>query len=424
MNENIRNNLAAGLLLSITLVGLTACGGGSDARELREAVTVNELGITSIDVTSANPIVEVSGVEIYTATAQIDSGASTLDVTDQVRWSTTDSSVASVSQSGKATALSNGMVTVIAELADLRGSKDLIASDAVLQSIDVSSDVVGGGRSVGVCTYGHQLTATGNYADSYGPRTITNLVAWSSSAEEIAEVDEFGKIKTLKDGIATMTATRKGVSSDTPTPWVLTVLDNLVSVVITPQNPTVSVGSDLQFSAAGTYADDSVADITPTVTWSSANVDASTPLYLDVSDLETEKGLAEGKGAGDATVTAVCNSTTLATVTSATVKVEAAVTVVDVEISGSMRVNLSDSPVQLVATLQNSDSTTAGIVTDSDDIDWRIGDTIEGVAATVSNVSGSKGEVTFTALGKTEIKVLYDDGINEPFDDTITFIVE
>lgn len=421
MNAMMTNKLTVIIWLLMGFGALSACGNSSDARKFHEAVLANDLGIVSIEVTSTNDIVEVDGEENYTATATLDSGA-TLDVSDRVRWSTSDSSVAGISQSGKAIALANGMIEVRAELADLSDTRDLIVSDAPLTSIDVSSDIVGGGQSVGVCSSGYQLTATGNYDDSYGPRTITHLVTWASNAPEIADVDSSGIIVTYKDGTAPLLASRNTVSS---TPWELDVEDNLTSVVITPAVSSLSVGNSQQFIATGTYVGPSTAVITPSVTWSASNTDGSTSGdYLGISNEAATKGLATALAAGDATVTAVCASTTAALVTDATVTVTVAVKVADVKISGTTRVDSNDSsPVQLVATLINNDSTTAGIVTDSDDIVWRVGETIEGVAATVSNVSGSKGEVSFTGAGKTEIKVTYDDGVND-YNDTITFTVD
>jgi len=54
----------------------------------------------------------------------------------------------------------------------------------------------------------------------------------------------------------------------------------LVSIAITPANPTVPVGTSQQFTATGTYSDNSTANLTASVTWASgtpanANINAS-----------------------------------------------------------------------------------------------------------------------------------------------------
>ena len=50
----------------------------------------------------------------------------------------------------------------------------------------------------------------------------------------------------------------------------------LTSIEVTPMNPTVSAGSNLQFSATGHYADGSSRDITADVEWSSSFIDEIT----------------------------------------------------------------------------------------------------------------------------------------------------
>ena len=55
----------------------------------------------------------------------------------------------------------------------------------------------------------------------------------------------------------------------------------LVSIAVTPASPSIATGADKQFTATGTYADASTADLTSSVTWASdtpsvATIDATT----------------------------------------------------------------------------------------------------------------------------------------------------
>lgn len=80
----------------------------------------------------------------------------------------------------------------------------------------------------------------------------------------------------------------------------------LVSIAVTPPNPSISEGTTQQFSATGTYTDSSSQDLTSSSTWSSSNTTAAT---MNAS------GLATGLTAGSSTIAAafgtISGSTTL-----------------------------------------------------------------------------------------------------------------
>ena len=83
----------------------------------------------------------------------------------------------------------------------------------------------------------------------------------------------------------------------------------LVSVSVTPTNPSISVGAHQQFTATGTYSDGSHQDLTNSATWTS-----SSPSIATISST----GLATGVAAGSTTIKAASgsiNGTTSLTVT-------------------------------------------------------------------------------------------------------------
>jgi hypothetical protein len=86
----------------------------------------------------------------------------------------------------------------------------------------------------------------------------------------------------------------------------------LTSIAVTPANPTVTAGATQQFTAVGTYQDNSTQDISTHVSWNSTNTTAATI---------NSAGLATGQAAGSSTVTASLNGITS---NSATVTVQAA----------------------------------------------------------------------------------------------------
>jgi hypothetical protein len=86
----------------------------------------------------------------------------------------------------------------------------------------------------------------------------------------------------------------------------------LKSIAVTPATPSTPAGTTVQFTATGTYSDNSVKNITGSVTWASATTTAATV---------NSSGLATAVAAGSSTISAtsggIVGSTTL-TVTAAT----------------------------------------------------------------------------------------------------------
>jgi hypothetical protein len=80
----------------------------------------------------------------------------------------------------------------------------------------------------------------------------------------------------------------------------------LVSIAVTPANPTITSGADQQFTATGTYSDSTTADLTSTLTWASGTTSVATI---------TTNGLAHAVAPGQSTISAtlgtVSGSTTL-----------------------------------------------------------------------------------------------------------------
>ena len=89
----------------------------------------------------------------------------------------------------------------------------------------------------------------------------------------------------------------------------------LVSITVTPPNPSISVGANPQFTATGTYSDATTKKITTSVTWRSSDTGVAT-----ISNATGSKGLATAMRAGSTTIEATLgdiSGETAMTVTSA-----------------------------------------------------------------------------------------------------------
>ena len=140
-----------------------------------------------------------------------------------------------------------------------------------------------------------QFTATGTYSDS-STQNLTGLATWSSSSATVATITTGGLATGIGPGGTTIQATVGSISGSTN----LTVTSPaLVSIVVTPANPTVVAGATQQFTATGTYSDESTQNLTGSVTWSSTNTAAATI---------TSGGLATGVATGTTTIQATSGS--------------------------------------------------------------------------------------------------------------------
>src|SRR6185369_10064344 len=88
----------------------------------------------------------------------------------------------------------------------------------------------------------------------------------------------------------------------------------LQSIAVTPANPSLAKGLTQQFTATGTFSDNSTEDLTAQVTWASATPATAT---IDSSGLAT--AIALGTSTISATLGGVTGSTVL-TVTAATLQ--------------------------------------------------------------------------------------------------------
>jgi trimeric autotransporter adhesin len=91
----------------------------------------------------------------------------------------------------------------------------------------------------------------------------------------------------------------------------------LVSISVTPASPSIAVGAQEQFTATGTFSDNSTQDITTSVTWASTNtgvatIGAATGLATGVSPGTTQISATQGSIVSPAdTLTVAADATTL-----------------------------------------------------------------------------------------------------------------
>lgn len=261
------------------------------------ALTVTNATITGIVVTP-NPVkIPISGSQALAATGQF-SDSSSQNITSTVTWSSDNTSVATVGNSGSATGVASGIAAGSANVsaafsfagASATGTVPVSVSSSTPTQLSVtpSSSTVAPGAI-------QQLDATATWSD--GSSEIVNTQAsWSSSNSQIATVNIGGTVTGQSQGLAKITATFGGASG---TASVAVEGSGLESITITPQNAKVPEGIQLPFTAQGNFANGSI-DLTTGVTWTSSD-----PSVATISNGPGGFGVATGGStAGSTTITA------------------------------------------------------------------------------------------------------------------------
>ncbi len=269
--------------------------------ETTGTLTVNAAALVSIAVTPANPSIAKGLTEPFTATGTYTDN-STQNLTSQVTWVSAITSVATINSAGLATAVGTGTSSISAALNGISGSTVLTVSAAVLASIAVTP----ANPSIAAGTK-QQFAATGTYTDN-STQDLTSQVTWASATTSVATINSAGLATGVGAGTSNISAKFNGITGST----VLTVsAASLLSIAVTPGGPSIDKGLTEQFTATGTYSDNSTQNVTGLVTWSS---DTTTVATI------TAGGLATGAGVGTSTIIASLNGvmgSTILTVTPA-----------------------------------------------------------------------------------------------------------
>lgn len=301
-------------------------------------LTVSAAALVSLAVAPTSPTIALGLEQAFTATGTY-TDASVQDLTTAVTWSSSATSVATISNApgteGRATSAAIGTTTIAAFHAGsgLSASTDLTVSAATLVSIAIlpAADTAALGLD-------RQFTATGTFTDN-STQDLTQSVTWASSSTGVATISNAvgskGLATTVGVGSTTISATQPVAGTTANTSFTVTAAE-LVSIAVTPANPSVVAGQTQQFTATGTYTDSSTANLTTAVTWSS-----SATSFATVSNAAGSNGLATAIDAGNATITATDPATSIAAGTTLTVTQAPPVATASPQVTGATYAGLT-----------------------------------------------------------------------------------
>jgi len=303
---------------ALTISGTNLVGAGTgDATATITATYQGQTATAPVTIHGNNPLVSISidnvptiplaiGQTVNLVATGVFADKSKQDVTAQATWASSAATVATVGNTGttkgQVTGVAAGSFTVTATVGTIVGtsSQMTVSGTKKLVSIQItpSQPTIQQGRP------NIPFTATGTYDDN-STGDVTQQATWSSSDISILTVvasgATAGRVTTVAPGQATVTATVGAISGTDA----VTVTRSALRT-ITVDGPSVLVVSSPQsFTALGTYADGTTADLTGTVTWSSSNT-----AIVGVSNAAATPGLATGIAAGTAIVRAAFSGVT------------------------------------------------------------------------------------------------------------------
>ena len=365
---------AAALLLAFTGF-IAGCGGGGGGGGSPPPATLSSVSVSAADATL------VAGLtDQFSATGVYSDGSK--QALSSVTWTSSNTSVATVSATGLVTGVGAGTATITATSAGVAGTLSLPVTAATLVSIGVTPATT----LAMVQTQTEQFTATGIYSDN-SKQNLTSKVTWSSATTTVATVSAAGIVTADGVGSSVITATLGSVSGKATVTVTAPVLE---SITVTPASPSVAKGLTQQFTATGNYTNNLHQDLTATVTWSSATTSAVTI---------TSAGLATAAGVGSSKITATMGSISGSTTMTVTAAVVVSIAVTAPTNTTPLTPGIPKGTTQqFVATGTYSDTTVQTITTTAI---WSSSNT---AYATVSNSPGTEGLATGVGQGAATIK--------------------
>ncbi len=168
-------------------------------------LSVGAPALVSIAVTPATATIALGSSQQYQAVGTYSDG-STQNVTTLLTWSSATPAVATVTNTGLATGLSQGTATLTGGFEAISASVTMTVAAPNLASITIVPNAAS--LSIGTT---QQLSATGNYTDG-STQNLTTSTTWASSNSNVIGVSSNGLATAVATGNATITATSGSTS--------------------------------------------------------------------------------------------------------------------------------------------------------------------------------------------------------------------
>ena len=348
-------------LVTAVAIGTATVTATSGSAKATAPVSVTQVA-TSVTLTP-NTLNFVSQGDTATLSASVKDAGGTVIADVMVEWSTSDSTIVTISSGGLVTSIGNGTATVTAASG---------AASSLGDTTQLTDTVSSRGDT-------RQLTGTTEDVAENEINAVT--VTWATSNSPVATVSSGGLATAVTN--ATDTAA-SGMAKGTAA---VTVTQVVVSITLSdPALSFTALGDTTRLTARGRDANDSTI-VSPTVSWATSDT-----LVATIS----AEGLVTSVSNGSATITA----TSAAATDTATITV--AQMAANIELTDTvLRLFTLGDTTRLTATVKDSNDSTMASAT----VNWDISDALiatisaEGLVTSVSN-----GSATITATSGEAIR--------------------
>ena len=342
-------------------------------------VIVVDTTLQSISIQTVAPV--PVGQTVNLVATGVFADGSKQDVTSQATWTSSDPTIASVGDTattkGQVTGVAAGTVTVTATIQTSTGPVSgtvqitVVAKKITSIGITPAQPILQKGVT-------QAFKATAVYDDN-STGDVTQQATWSTDDASVLSVVATGATAGLATakaaGSTTITATVGAVSGQTS---VRVTAPPLTSITVNPATATMSVNTTRQFTAQGTYADSSTADLTDSVTWSTGLA-----TIISVSNAAGTRGLVTALAVGtDNVVASMSGIVGMATVTVSVIPL------VSIAVTPNPLTLPQNLTLPLKATATYGDQSTQDVTTSAT---WTVADSS---VATVGNLGTAAGQVT------------------------------
>ncbi|MDR2962142.1 MAG: Ig-like domain-containing protein [Bacteroidales bacterium] len=342
------------------------------------SLTVVFVPVTDVTLSASTLSLEVGSTSILSA-AVVPSNATDKALT----WSSNNTGVATVSSTGKVTAIAAGGATITVKAGNISKTCWVTVSNIPVSEVMLSAT-----------THSLEVGKTATLTAAVLPNNATNkTVTWSSSNTKIATVSSSGEVTAIAGGTATITA-KAGNKTATCTVSVIVPITGLTLL------PAVSVGLNTSSSLTATVVPSNTTT-DKTITWTNSNPNIAT-ITINSNGNIYIKGISVGYTTITATVGEIsknCLVTVGAPVTSLTLS-SSAITIEPGSFTSIVATVLPSVPTNKTITWSSSNPMVASVssssvITAEGDYDNR-----KGI---------SSGVVTVIAVGTTTITVQAGD---------------
>ena len=196
--------IGSGGILTALAPGATAITATSGGIASSTNLSVTQSALISISISPQNLSLPIGLGTKLSANANFADG-STIDFTNQVVWSSSTASVATIGSSGTTTSVSQGTSTITASFGIFTASTNVTVSGPMLVSAVISPQIL-----FLPPNNSQQLTLIGSYSDGTS-QNVTLSASWASSASTVATVSSTGLVTASSTGTAAISATVGGL---------------------------------------------------------------------------------------------------------------------------------------------------------------------------------------------------------------------